>query len=377
MEAANDSRPEGDHGLEGRVLRLEGEVARLRAELARVAEQNAGAAQPARRVAPPPPVPAAVPELVFARDAANDVRAPEVPGAETAGVGAEVNWGGPDSGRNHDAGVSFENRLGSQWFNRIGIVLLLLGTSWFLKLAVDRGWIVPSPTVRVIAGLVAGAALVLWSERFRRNGFAAFSYSLKALGSGVLYLSLWAGFRLYGLLPAAVALGLMIAVTAWNAFMAWAQDAQLLAAYALAGGYATPMLLSTGGNHEVFLFTYLLAMDAATVVLVRLKRWPRLLLAASAATVGYFAGWYVMYWRAEELAVTTLFVVAFGVVFGSVPLGVGEETGTATGQAGQSRGMLLRETLGPLANAAFVGLALYSVLQDSGHHDWLPWMVLV
>ena len=110
----------------------------------------------------------------------------------------------------------------------------------------------------MIAGLIAGAALVLWSERFRHKGFAAFSYSLKAVGSGVLYLSLWAGFQLYHLLPARRALVLMILVTAWNAMMAWAQDSQLLAVYALAGGFSTPMLLSTGGNHEIFLFTYLL-----------------------------------------------------------------------------------------------------------------------
>ena len=38
---------------------------------------------------------------------------------------------------------------------------------------------------------------------------------------------------------------------------------------------------------------------------------------------------------------------------------------------------LLEDILLPLANAAFVALALYSVLQDAGHHDWLPWMMVV
>jgi len=37
-------------------------------------------------------------------------------------------------------------------------------------------------------------ALIAWSEQFRRRGYVAFSYSLKAIGSGVLYLSLWAAF---------------------------------------------------------------------------------------------------------------------------------------------------------------------------------------
>src|SRR6202012_3740656 len=103
---------------------------------------------------------------------------------------------------------------------------------------------------------------------------------------------------IYHLLPAPAALGLMVLVTAWNAWMAWSQDSELLAAYALAGGFATPLLVSSGGNHETFLFAYLLAIDVATVVLVRLRRWPRLLLGAFPLTAMFFIGWYGEFYRA-------------------------------------------------------------------------------
>ena len=39
---------------------------------------------------------------------------------------------------------------------------------------------------RVTIGLVAGIAIILWSERFRTKGYKAFSYSLKAVGFGTL-----------------------------------------------------------------------------------------------------------------------------------------------------------------------------------------------
>jgi uncharacterized membrane protein len=267
---------------------------------------------------------------------------------------------------------SLESRLGSQVFNRIAIVLLLIGTAYGMKLAVDRGLI--GPAGRVILGLIAGAGLVLWSERFRRKGFAAFSYSLKAVGSGVLYLSLWAAFRLYGLLPANVALVLMILVTAWNAYMAWVQNSELLAVYAIAGGFATPLLLSTGGNHEIFLFIYLLTIDIATVALVRLRNWPRLLIGAFPLTVIYFIGWYAQFYSADELTVTAVFILMFAATFVAVSLGPkSSELDAPTG----GLGTVFREILLPLANAAFAGLALYSVLQDSGHHAWLPWLMLV
>ena len=173
---------------------------------------------------------------------------------------------------------SLENRIGSQWFNRTGILAMLIGMAWFLKLAMDNHWI--GPLGRVLIGLVAGAALIAWSERFRRSGYAIFSYSLKAVGSGTLYLSLWAAFSLYQLIPPGVAFAAMILVTAFNGYMAWVQDAELLGLYAIAGALSTPILVSTGENHEVTLFSYLLLLNIAVLVLVALRPWSRLLFGA-------------------------------------------------------------------------------------------------
>ncbi len=270
---------------------------------------------------------------------------------------------------------SLESRLGAQVFNRIGIIAILAGAATFLKLAVDRQWV--GPVTRILIGLASGTGIVVWSERFRRKGFSGFSYSLKAIGSGVLYLSLWAAFQLYHLLPAGVALAGMVLVTAWNAYMAWVQDSELLAAYAVAGGFASPLLLSTGGNHEIFLFSYLLALDVATVSLVRLKPWTRLLLGAFPATVAYFIGWYAQFFTAAELSVTAAFVVVFFLVFASVPIHSQSVESEALNEKGRRRGYVTTQILLPFWNAGFVSLALYSVLQDSNHHAWLPWLMVV
>lgn len=269
--------------------------------------------------------------------------------------------------------ASLENRIGSQLFSRVGIVALLFGAAWFLKLAMDNHWI--GPLGRVLVGLIAGAGLIVWSERFRSQGFKAFSWSLKAIGSGVLYLSLWAAFQLYHLLPGLVALGAMVLVTAWNAFMAWSQDSEILAAYALAGGMATPLLLSTGGNHEVFLFSYLLAIDIAMVLLIRLKPWPRLLLGTFPTTVAYFIGWYIAFNSVDQLAATALFVFLFFVVFASVPIGWKEDA--LLGSAGKQGAFRIAEIFLPLVNAIFASLALYSLLQNAGHHSLLPWLMVL
>ncbi len=269
--------------------------------------------------------------------------------------------------------ASLENRIGSQLFSRIGIVALLIGAAWFLQLAINNRWI--GPLGRILVGLIAGAGLIVWSERFRDRGFKVFSWSLKAIGSGVLYLSLWAAVQLYHLLPASGAIAAMVLVTAWNAFMAWSQDSEILAAYALAGGMATPLLLSTGGNHEIFLFTYILAIDVAMVLLLRLKPWPRLLLGAFPATVAYFIGWYIAFNSAAQLAPTALFVFLFFAVFISVPIGWKESQRLT--QAGKRGAFRITEIFLPLANAIFASLALYVLLQDAGHHSLLPWLMVL
>ncbi len=267
--------------------------------------------------------------------------------------------------------ASLEDRIGSQLFSRIGIVALLIATALFLKWAIDNQWV--GPLGRILAGLIAGAAVILWSERFRCHGFPTFASSLKAIGSGALYLSLWAAFQLYHLLPAAAALIAMVLVTAWNAFMAWSQNSELLAAYALAGAFVTPLLLYDGGDHEIFLFSYLLTIDIATVILVRLKPWPRLLLGAFPASAAYFIAWYIGWYNSSSAvrptAVTILFLALFLLTF-IIPSLRAPAAGEATYNP-------LPEVFLPLANASFTAFAAYFVLQDAGYHDLLPWVAVL
>jgi uncharacterized membrane protein len=270
---------------------------------------------------------------------------------------------------------SLESRLGSQVFNMVGLLAIVIGASWFLKLAIERGWV--GPLARVLIGLFAGAAVVLWSESFRRKGYKAFSYSLKAVGSSVLYLSLWASFQLYHLLPSGVVFAAMLGVTAWNGFMAWTQDAELLAGYGLVGGFLTPFLLANGGDHEVFLFGYVAALDGALALLLRYKRWQRLALPALAVTALYFIGWYTRYfhvvgsaagWDGQAGKTTVIIVALFGL------FAVLSVDGFRRGEAVADE--VVVPVLVPLAAAAWLSLAMYSVLQDSGLHVALAWWMV-
>ncbi len=293
---------------------------------------------------PPPPLPA--PSVT---PPAQPIP-PRVPGV-AARVSARPN--APD----------LESRIGSHWLNRIGISAVLIGVSYFLKYAFDNNWI--GPTGRVVIGLLAGIAIVLWSERFRSRGYRVFSYSLKAVGIGILYLSLWAAFQTYALLPSGVAFAMMLAVTAATAVMAWTQDAEILAAFAMIGGFATPLLLSTGQNREVALFSYVAILDVAALALVILKPWRRLLVLSYVGTLALYIGWYSRFYDSEQLGLTVSFATLFFAIFAVSPL-VGRQ-GEKGGQLSDSVPLFLA-----LVNAAGYFLQIYMMYEaiDSRDTAW-------
>jgi uncharacterized membrane protein len=272
--------------LTARVFRIE-QALNMRLEVA-------AEAPPRAQVASPPPAPEVKPAV------------PVVP------LRPAVN---PPAAQDR---ADLESRIGSHWLNRIGITAVLIGVSYFLKFAFDNNWI--GPAGRVAIGLVAGIAVVVWSESFRRRKYVVFSYSLKAVGIGVLYLSLYAAFQVYSLIPGGVAFTMMFAVTAAMAVMAWTQDAEALAAFALIGGFSTPLLLSTGQNREVALFAYIILLDLGALALVIFKPWRRLLLLSYFGTLGLYIGWYSTFYDVTQVRMTVGFATLFFAIFAIAPL---------------------------------------------------------
>lgn len=264
------------------------------------------------------------------------------------------------------ADADLEKKIGQYWLNRIGIVAMLIGVSYFIKYAFDNNWV--GPGGRIAIGLLVGIGLVLWSERFRKRGYAAFSYSLKAVGIGTLYLSLWGAFQIYRLIPAAAAFVAMATVTAATIALALSQDAELLASFALIGGFASPVLLSTGQNHEAALFSYVALLDLAILASAIFKPWRRLLWGSFAGTILLYLGWFSQYYSEDQRTLTVAFAALFAAIFAAIPLAASGVRSTP------SSGRLTTLTLLPLFNAAAFFLALYAMYEED--KTTLTWFAL-
>ena len=261
--------------------------------------------------------------------------------------------------------ASLESRIGGQWLNRIGIVAVLVGLSYFLKLAFENNWI--GPATQVLIGIAAGIGLLVWSERFRSKGYPGFAYSLKAVSVGALYLSLWAASQFYHLVPPTVTFIGMVLVTLTSAALSLRQNAELLAAFALVGGFLTPVLISTGQNHELALCCYLVLLDLGTLWMAALKQWYRLLLGAYLGTAILAAAWAVTYYTDAQLTPTILFATFFFLLFATAPFLGGDPHPTSVREG-------LLAALVPL-NAAGYFAASYLML-DQHYHAELAWLCL-
>ncbi len=308
--------------LIARMYRLEQRLERIEKALAAAAlspekpqpEQTADL-KPAAFVgtAAPPPHAAGPPEAL--RIAAKPIAfAPAAPG-NTPALPVRQSTG-MDPAHHHNE--NFEALVAGRWLNYVGILALLFAVTFFLKYAFDNNWV--GPRGRVGIGILLGAALYPWSQSLLNKGYEYFSEGIAALGAATLYLSLWAGWHYYMIFSQSVAFALMIVVTVATFVVAVGRNSERIALLAQMGGLITPLLVSTGENHEVALFTYLAILGAAVLGLAWVRAWRWLLPLQFGATLVFFGGWYSDFYNRTELGTTILYATIFFLLFAAIPV---------------------------------------------------------
>lgn len=137
--------------------------------------------------------------------------------------------------------------LGGNTMVRSGVVISFLGVSFLLKFAGDNNFI--SIDLRLAAVALLGIALLVFgsNQREKRQEYA---WAIQVGGIGVLYLTIFAAFKLYALIPASLAFGLIMVVAFLSASIAVLQSALPQAILGFTGGFLVPIFTSTGhGSH--------------------------------------------------------------------------------------------------------------------------------
>jgi uncharacterized membrane protein len=208
---------------------------------------------------------------------------------------------------------SLETRIGTRWLLYVGVIAIVVGVSYFVKLAFDNEWITES--ARVAIGGAAGGLLIYAGVRFVRAGYPLYGQMITGGGIAILYVSIYGAFNFYQLIPQLLAFALMCIVTVGAAWLASSQRSQGLALIAVGGGFATPFLLATGRDAQIALFTYDGVLVAGTMYLARRREWPALNLVSYAGTVLTFAGWAARFYTSGKFLITETILTVFCAMF--------------------------------------------------------------
>jgi uncharacterized membrane protein len=246
--------------LVGRLSTLENEMRSLRRQLIPPVKPEESA--PAAEVVSPPlatiaPVPV-VPETARKPPPIpRELLEPSAP--QSAGpVKPPINW---------------EQFMGAQVFAWIGGLALFLGVAFFVKYSFEHNLI--SPELRVAIGFVIGVGLVIGGVLLKQKENAVTAQTLCATGILVLYAVTFAcrsyyHFAFFGFIPTFL---LMTLITVSAFLLAVRLNAIVVTVLGIAGGFLTPVLLSTGQDNPLGLFGYVALLDIGLLAVAQRQRW--------------------------------------------------------------------------------------------------------
>jgi uncharacterized membrane protein len=201
-----------------------------------------------------------------------------------------------------------EEAIGRRWIGWIAIVLIIFSAAFFLKYAFDNQWI--GERGRVMIGLLAGLSFVWAGWKRHMAGGRYLSQVLTGGGIVLVYLSTYASFGFYRLVDQTTAFAFLVVVVIQAHFLATAYNSRAIAVMAQIGGFLVPVLLSTGSDQYVVLFSYIAVLNLG-VVLVSLRRgWRWVGTSSYALTHLMFWLWYDGNYHPEKRLAVLAFQLA-------------------------------------------------------------------
>src|SRR5437016_9215948 len=291
-------------------------------ELRNLRPQTVSAVQPGAPVAAPAPIVEAVPPQVTAMAPAPVVSktTPEPPPIPQELLKPKA----PQIARPSKPPIDWEQFMGAKLFAWIGGFALFLGIAFFVKYSFEHNSI--PPELRIAIQFVVCAGIVVGGLLLKRKENAVTAQTLCATGILVLYAVTFAcrsyyHFAFFGLIPTFL---LMTLITAVAFLLSVRLNAIVVAVLGIAGGFLTPVLLSTGQDHPLGLFVYIGLLDIGLLAVAQRKRWDAIAMLGAIGTAmmqfawaaaffvpeRYFAGNKVLIFMAVLVGFQALFVTA-------------------------------------------------------------------
>jgi uncharacterized membrane protein len=283
------------------------------AQISKVATASVATAATAEKAAPTLPNKPAV--LAPPQDRQATISTP-TPGPEPVRASSQRAPAPPEKSLRERLPAPIANLIfGGNMLVKLGVLILFLGLAFLLKYTAER--VTVSIELRYASVSLVGLGLLVLGWMLRRKR-ADYAIILQGAGVGVFYLTILAAMKLHALLPVTAGFAFLFAVAVLSAALAVLQNAPSLAIIAALEGFAAPVLASTGENHPIGLFTYLLVLDMGIFLMAWFKAWRLLNLIGAVGTFMLAGSWAQRYYTDDQYGIVQTYAIVFFLLFTAV-----------------------------------------------------------
>ncbi|MCL1937936.1 MAG: DUF2339 domain-containing protein [Candidatus Azobacteroides sp.] len=205
----------------------------------------------------------------------------------------------------------YEKLVGENFLSKIGIATLVLGIGYFVKYAIDQNWI--NEIGRVILGILCGGILIAIAHRLK-DRYRTFSSILVGGGISIWYITITIAFQDYKIFSQTVSFLFLILITLFSVFLSIRYDRKELAIFSLLGGFASPLMVSSGMSNYLVLFSYIFILNTGMLIVAFRKDWKIIGIIAGVLTQFFYWSWLFLSFD-KQYAGAICFILLFYIQF--------------------------------------------------------------
>ena len=203
---------------------------------------------------------------------------------------------------------------GNSWVT-IGVGVLIIGLGFFAQYAAKQGLFPVELRLALVA--LCGIAITAFGWRLREKKFT-YALILQGGGVGTLYLTIFATLKLTALLPLSLAFILLTVIVLLSAALALLQNSQPMAILAAIGGFAAPILVSSGSDSYIALFSFYALLNIGILWMAHYRLWEWLNLIGFTLTFGIGTIWGLNAYTHDKFITVEPFLIFFFLIYTAV-----------------------------------------------------------
>ena len=207
------------------------------------------------------------------------------------------------------------------WVNALGLGLIFTGVLYFLKLAIESGWL--PIELRIALSTALGLTGVYAGYRYYTQGKQTIGEVLAGMGCSILYATIGYLSFTEGLNWSVGALLISMALISVSvSILAFKQDMRILFLISLLGGLITPFFIEAVHTMDLPLFIYMLVLNLSAIAASVFKGWDEMKVISFFGSIGLFGVYYSLFepeqWGKPFFYASSIFVVyTMGLLFSS------------------------------------------------------------